>query len=152
MKKILWLLALCPLLAIMSCSDDDAMPDVQLSVDYAGAVAVDGKLYAVRGDTIEITGLYVTPAPGTKNAILGTTSYYWDYQLNDITAVMPFATWFATGRAPLGFNRIDISTTIAQENKQLMSANITIPVILVENPDQLPQPQLTGNTITCRVN
>ena len=73
MKRFLYLLLALPLLGFIatSCSDDDDLPDVTLSMDYSGATLTDGVFTVEQGDTLKINALKVIPAEGTKPATLG---------------------------------------------------------------------------------
>ena len=52
MKKILYALLLALPFALSSCSNDDELPEVNISVDYSGATEVDGVYYVIEGEEL----------------------------------------------------------------------------------------------------
>lgn len=142
------LVAVLPLI-FTSCSNDDDLPEVDLSVAFSGASEQDGILYVVQGDDLVIEGLYVTPVAGTKKATLGATAYYWDYQFIGTSMMEPFGMSFNTARLPVGDYLLQINTTVFQVDKSVGIAYITFPVKVVEAA-QLPEGliQKQGGTIT----
>ncbi|WP_302986877.1 hypothetical protein [uncultured Muribaculum sp.] len=57
MKKLFYLLFALPLLLI-SCDDDNKLPDIQMNVEISGATKSDGVLYIVQGETTGQTQAY----------------------------------------------------------------------------------------------
>lgn len=115
MKKIFSLLLAVPMLAMLaSCDDDNAndLPDVSVSIEYSGASMEDGVLTIEQGQTLTIDALKVTPAEGTKEAVLGNVVYYLDG--------FPI---FATGIAPHGCS---ISTENLSEGEHTLSVHAQI--------------------------
>ena len=90
-----------PLLAVMAaCSDDDKdLPKVDISIQYSGAVEQeDGAIAVAQGQTFTIDAITVTPAPGTKKAILGNTTYSMDGVPFYTIGVAPFGCEIASCR------------------------------------------------------
>lgn len=142
------LIATLPLI-FTSCSNDDDLPEVDLSVSFRGATEQNGTLYLVEGDTLVIEGLNVSPVSGSKKATLGATAYYWDYQFLGTTMVEPFGLRINTEELPAGDYLLQINTTVFQVGKSVGIAYITFPVKIVP-AQQLPEgvSRDQGGTIT----
>lgn len=142
------LVAVLPLIST-SCSNDDDLPEVNLSVAFSGASENDGVLYVVQGDNLVIDGLNVTPVAGSKKATLGATAYYWDYQFLGTSIMEPFGMSINTERLPVGEYLLQINTTVFQVDKSVGIAYISLPVVVV-TADQMPKGarQSQGGIIT----
>ncbi|WP_303744271.1 hypothetical protein, partial [uncultured Muribaculum sp.] len=70
MKKLFYLLFALPLLLI-SCDDDNKLPDIQMNVEISGATKSDGVLYIVQGETLTIDKITVSSTSATKGIALG---------------------------------------------------------------------------------
>lgn len=142
------LVAVLPLI-FTSCSNDDDLPEVNLSVAFSGASENDGVLYVVQGDNLVIDGLNVTPVAGSKKATLGATAYYWDYQFLGTSIMEPFGMSINTERLPVGEYLLQINTTVFQVDKSVGIAYISLPVVVV-TADQMPKGarQSQGGIIT----
>lgn len=130
------LVAALPLI-FTSCSNDDDLPEVNLSVAFSGATEKNGTLYVVEGDDLVIDGITVTPVSGTKKATLGAAAYYWDYQPLGTSMVEPFGMSIHTDRLPAGDYLLQINTTVFQVDKAVGIAYMSFPVRVVA-ADQLP--------------
>lgn len=120
MKKFFYLLLALPLFAsLAACNDDDDknIPDVSVSIDYSGGTLNDGVLYVVKGETLSIEGLTVTPAPGTGKAVLGQTTYIWDGRPFYTTGIAPFAVDIDTEDMAEGPHTLTVNTQIFQVDK-----------------------------------
>ena len=144
----LTLIAALPLI-FTSCSNDDDLPEVDLTVAFRGATERDGTLYVARGDTLVIESLSVTPANGSKKATLGATAYYWNYQFLGTTMAEPFGMIINTEQLPEGEYLLQINTTVFQVDKSVGIDYITFPVVISER-DELPDdvPYNRGGSVT----
>lgn len=142
MKKFLFLLFALPMLAFVatSCSDDDKdMPDVTLSVEYSGATLSDGVFTVEQGDTLTIEALKVTPAEGTKQAVLGPVTYFIDGFPQFTTAIEPFSCAIPTGDMQIGKYLLQARANIFQVDKTVAFGVFTYTINVVEK-------QSTGGT------
>lgn len=140
MRKYLYTLMLFfPMMwALTSCSNDDDLPQVDISIDYSGATEVDGVFYVVAGNTFAIDALKVTPLDGYGKATLSTTAYYWNYQFVGSTIVEPFGMKFETEGMEPGNAVLQINTTVAQVDRSIGIAYFTLPVKIVESEGDIP--------------
>ena len=105
MKKLYYFLFMLPLLALMAaCSDDDKdLPKVDISIQYSGAVEQsDGAIAVAQGQTFTVDAITVSPAPGTKKAMLGNTTYSIDGVPFYTTGISPFSCEIGTSDLAVG--------------------------------------------------
>ena len=137
MKKFLYLLLALPMLLISSCSNDDDLPQVDMQITYSGAVKVDGVLYVPQGQDFEIESITATPLKGYKEATIGATAYYWNYQYLGTTIEQPFGLKFDTADMPVGNYMLQINSTVYQVDRSVGIAYFTYPVKIVA-PEDMP--------------
>lgn len=121
MKKLYYFLFMLPLLAIMAaCSDDDKdLPKVDISIQYSGAVEQeDGAIAVAQGQTFTIDAITVTPAPGTKKAILGNTTYSMDGVPFYTIGVAPFGCEIGTSDLAVGDHSLSFVSQVFQEDRE----------------------------------
>ncbi len=155
MKKFLYLLFALPVFGLLAaCDDDDRMPHVSVKVDYEGAVDVDGTLYVVQGEPFSITAVTVTPDQGTGNAIVGPISYAWDYTYAGTAEVAPYGVTFDTSSMYPGNHLLQLTGTVAQVDKSLMTLNLAFRVKIVPSADDIPEidDATSGGTLIKTVN
>ncbi|MBD5186224.1 MAG: hypothetical protein HDS92_06420 [Bacteroidales bacterium] len=139
MKRFYYfLLALLPVIALSSCSSEDDLPDVEMSVTYSGATDIDNVLYVVQGNVLSIDALTVTPVDASKKATIGATAYYWNYQYVGTTIREPFGMSFDTATMPVGDYVLQINSTVYQVDKSVGQAYFTYLVKIVANESDVP--------------
>lgn len=139
MKKYFYLLLAIPFLGLLAaCHDDDSVPQVSVKVDYEGAVDVDGVLYVVQGEPFSITSVTVVPDQGTGNAVVGPISYALDYSYIGTAEAAPYGVTFDTENMNLGRHLLQLSGTIAQQDKSLASLNLSIRIMIVGSAEDIP--------------
>jgi len=149
MKKFYFLLLALPLLALLSACDDDdkSIPEVSLSIKYSGGTLNDGTLYVVAGETLKIEALIVKPAPGTGNAALGQTTYFWDGKPFYTTGVAPFSVDIDTSEMSEGDHKLSVNTQIFQEGKSLGWGIFRYKVVVVAAPEDQPGDEGGGTDV-----
>ena len=137
MKKFFYLLLALPLFASLAACDDDGknIPDVSISLEYSGATLNDGALYVVKGETLAIEGINVTPAPGTGKATLGQTTYLWDG--------VPF---YTTDMSE-GPHTLTINAQIFQIDKSTGWGVFQYKVVIVPDTDNQPDDEGGGTDV-----
>lgn len=139
MKKFLYLLLTIPALGLLSaCDNDDNVPQVSIQVDYEGAVEVGGTLYVVQDEPFSITAVTVTPDQGTGNALIGPISYAWNYVYAGTSEFAPYGMTFDTSVMNPGNHILQITGTIAQVNKPLVTLNLAYRVKVVASVEDIP--------------
>lgn len=139
MKKFLYTLLLLAAPVLMaSCSNDDELPQVDMSIDYSGATETEGVLYIVSGDKLSIDAINVTPLKGYGKATIGATAYYWNYQYIGTSIEEPFGIAIDTEDMPVGDYVLQINSTVYQVDRSVGMAYFTIPVKIVDQPDDVP--------------
>jgi len=78
MKKILFLLLAIMPLALVSCHDENDLPDVDFTVTVTGGTYVDGSIYVVQGENLVINSILVHNKENGKAAMINSAAYYWD--------------------------------------------------------------------------
>lgn len=142
MKKLYYffLLAL-PMLFMVSCDDDNNLPDVDVSVKIEGAVNLDGILYAVQGDTISIESINVVNREEGKSAIITSASYSWDYRFIGVSVTPPYGADFVTTDMTVGPHLLQVECPLFAVDKSAAVLFFAYKVIIVENADEIPDGQ-----------
>lgn len=147
MKKFisLFLLALPFVFGATSCSDDDDLPDVSISVSLENAKKVDGVIYVVQGDTLKITSINVKNNEAGKNAAITEAEYFWDYIPLQISIIPPYGISIPTSKdegdvagTPLGNHLLQIKMPLLAEDKELATAMLVYTVKVVATPEEIP--------------
>lgn len=139
MKKLYYfLLVALPMLLFASCDDDNNLPDVDVSVKIEGAVNVDGVLYAVKGDTIDIASITVINREEGKSAIITSASYSWDYRFAGVSVTPPYGAEFGTAGLAIGPHLLQIECPLFAVDKSAAVLFFGYKVIIVENADEIP--------------
>lgn len=150
MKKVKFLammLAVLPIMAfaLSSCTDDDDLPDVNISLEVEDGVVSDGVIYVVQADTIDIAGIKVVNNEANKGALVTNVNYYWDGYFYAPSVFYPFGMVFPTSpNTTLGNHSIDVTCTVLAADKSISTATLSFPVRVVASEADLPTVQ-AGN-------
>lgn len=153
MKKIFSILLLALPLAFMttSCSDDDDLPNVDITVNMSNCKQLDDVVYVVRGQILNIDGISVKNLDGNKPALITRASYFWDYTLLGTSVVAPYGFEIATiapdeegvGGTPLGKHLLEIEMPVLAEDKAVATGIVAFVVQVVESEDDIPADAVT---------
>lgn len=153
MKKILNLaiLLLALPLCLVSCNNDDDLPNVEYNVTFTGGVMDESTntIYIVAGETLSIDAITVTNNEAYKSALITGAEYYWDYAPVGRNLVAPFGfTLEITPDTPLGEHLLSIRTSVVAVDKAPAIGIVTYNVVVVADSADLPAdlPDNTGNT------
>lgn len=139
MKKFYYFLLLAiPMLFVASCHDDNNLPDVDVSVKIAGAVNVDGVIYAVQGNTIKIESINVVNREEGKSAIITSASYSWDYRFVGVSVTPPYGAEFDTEYATVGRHLLQIECPLFAVDKSAAVLFFAYKVVVVKSADEIP--------------
>ncbi len=144
------LVAVLPVMAmsLASCNDDDDLPNVDISLTVDKGTVVDGTIYAVAGDTIQIASIDVVNNEAGKSATVTNVNYYWDGMYYAPAVFAPFGMTFPISEdATEGNHAIGITATVLAVDKSIATAALSYPVVIVESADQIPT-TTSSSTIT----
>lgn len=144
------MLAVLPMMAFIfsSCTDDDDLPDVNISLQVEDGLVSDGVIYVVQGDTIDIAGIKVVNNDANKGAAVTNVNYYWDGYFYAPSVFYPFGMTFATSEnTTLGNHSIDITCTVLAVDKSISTATLSFPVKVVASADDLPAVEVGSRSL-----
>lgn len=142
MKKLIYLLFLLPLALLGSCSDDDDLPNVDLTISFDNVAADGSVIYVVKGEPFEVTSVSVKGI-GSK-ALVTSVTYYWDYLCLGTLPVAPFCYKFGTDYTHTGNHLLGMTIEVAQEGKSLGFTGALYHVKVVDSVDDLPEGKTLG--------
>lgn len=149
MKKLYYyLLMLLPVIAFTSCHDDNDLPDVDVSVKIEGGVNVDGVIYVVQGDILNIESINVVNREEGKSAIITSASYSWDYLPAGISVVPPYGAEFATENVPVGRHLLQIECPLYAVDKTAAVMYMAYRVDVVASADDIPSGSQSTEFVT----
>lgn len=155
MKKLLYLLLVLPFaMMITSCSDDNDLPNVDVTVAFDNAAVKDGTVYAVEDSVLQITGITTKAVDSNKESALVNILYFWNnipapnltfgsYPLNINLEEMPLV--------EKGANGLELNGKLLEVDKSIANFYLNIPVMVVDSVEDLPAGLTLGEaTLTYR--
>lgn len=133
-----------PILALSfaSCNNDDDLPNVDISLEVANGSLVDGTIYVVQGDTINVESIVIVNKEDGKAAGITNVSYYWDGYYYSPSVFAPYGMVFPTSEnTALGSHSIDVTCTVLAVDKTIATAVASFPVMVVSSADDIPSGQ-----------
>lgn len=150
MKRLFYLLFILPLI-LVSCDDDNELPDVKFNVEISGGKNVNGIIYVVKGDTLTVEKVEIL-SHNTKGAAMGEVSYFWDGLFLLTNPFPPYKINIATDRMLIDKHILEFNCPLYVVDSPILTAYFRYPVKLVEAPDSIPtlpnQPITSGFNIT----
>ena len=137
MKKLFYLLLALPLLSLVSCSDDDDMPNVEVVATFEGGTQVGDVYYVVQGDEFQVTGVNLINH-GDKEATLGGVRYFWDYMPIGTTITAPYALNISTAELPVGSHLLTAEMPIYAVGYSMCTGYMGKKVQIVAEPEDIP--------------
>ncbi|MDE6650011.1 MAG: hypothetical protein K2K45_08790 [Muribaculaceae bacterium] len=143
MKKLLYLLLVLPFtMMFSSCSNDNDLPNVEITMSFDNAAVDDGTVYVVQDSVFSITGISTKALDSNQQAAIANVRYFWNgYPAPNLTwsnmpieidmAQMPVT---SSGKCLLGLN-----ATLLETDKSMAYCSLDIPIQTVESVDSLPQ-------------
>lgn len=143
MKKFFYsvLLAIMPVVALSlaSCSNDDDLPDVSIDLQVENGTMVDGTIYVVQGDTLNVTGIYVTNNDAGKDAAITNVRYYVDGYFIGESPFSPYPAYCITdAETPVGNYDLGVACTVLAPDKSIASAALSYPFRVVKSAEDIP--------------
>lgn len=176
MKKLFYLLLVLPLALMASCSDDDDLPQVDLTLTMSGVTQYEDAFYAIGGaaaddeaatpqaDT-EVDGDEETLPEGVitidgltaksltnQNAAVANTVYFLDGYLLRPSFDTPYVCAINASALPVGTHTLSVTTNVLQEDKSIANAALNFPLKIVASAEDLPAgaPAIGTYSITVR--
>lgn len=143
MKKLFSLLLALPLLTLVwSCGDDDDnLPQVDISFNFANATVSNGTVYVVKPDTLVLDGVLVKATrPGHVATCVGPVNYWLDGYPQGSTFLDPFGLDIYTENLDLGIHTLTANMGIAEEGCSLATAVASIKIAVVADSTSIPVP------------
>ena len=137
MKKLFYLLLALPLLSLVSCSDDDDMPNVEIIATFDGGTQVGDVYYVVQGDEFQVTGVNLVNH-GDKEATLGGVRYFWDYMPIGTTVTAPYSLSISTAELPVGSHLLTAETPIYAVGYSMCTGYMAKKVQIVAEAEDIP--------------
>lgn len=138
MKKLLLIIAMLPLIAMMSCGDDNT-PDINIYIDYQNTVGTDGYVYLVKGDTLTVDSLWVE-AVNKKHiaSIVGAVDYMFGGVPVARRVIPPYKLRLPTDSVNVGEYALQIVMDVAEEDCTLATAATQFGVKIVADSTEIP--------------
>ncbi|MCM1152532.1 MAG: hypothetical protein NC328_02615 [Muribaculum sp.] len=137
-KVLLMMMALTGLFALSACSDDNDLPDVNITVQMQEVSEYNGIIYVVQGKEFQVNSITVTSLNG-KNSALTTVEYYMDHYLTAVTNVSPYTCTFNTNSLPVGNHLLQMRSNVLQVDKSLATVWLNYYVTVVASEKDLPE-------------
>lgn len=155
MKKLIYLLFALPLAFFAtSCSDDDSLPNVNVTFTFDNAVVNDGIVYVNQADTLLISNIETKAVDSDKAALIANVRYFWNYIPAPGLTWSSFPIEIPMQDMPLvekGYNVLGMDATILETDKSMAYSYFKIPIATVADDDSFPggaQPGTVTYTIT----
>ncbi len=148
MKKLLYLLLVIPFaMMVTSCSNDNDLPNVDISMSFDNAVVKDGTVYVVQDSVFSITGLSTKAVDSNQQSAIVNVRYFWNgYPAPELTwSPLPMEIDMAKMPQPeSGNNILGIDATLLETDKSISYCTLAIPIKAVDNVEDLPDGQQPG--------
>ncbi|MCM1450514.1 MAG: hypothetical protein NC082_09230 [Clostridiales bacterium] len=145
MKKLIYLFLALPLFMV-SCHDDNDLPNVEVYATFEGGTQVEDVYYVVQGDELEVTAMNLVNND-EKEAVLGGVRYYWDYMPIGTTITSPYAIKINTGEVPVGNHLLTAEMPIYAVGYSICTGYIAKKIKVVAEPEDIPGDS-TGDSTT----
>lgn len=137
MKKFFYLLLALPLFMV-SCSDDDNMPDVNITAAFEGGTQVDGSYYVVKGDTLKVEGMTLVNH-GTEEATIGGVRYALDYMPIGSSIIPPYGINIVTDNLPVGNHLLQAEMPIYAVGYSICTGYVAKKITIVAEAADIPE-------------
>jgi hypothetical protein len=139
MKKLFYLFLLALPIALVSCSDDNDLPDVSFNIVVGtNNTIVDNTIYVPQGDDLSVQQLSCTNNDVNKAAVITNATYFLDGYRLGTTLVAPFTISIPTTDLSVGKHTLSIETTVLAVDKTPAFAVVSYPVEVVASASDMP--------------
>ncbi len=143
MKKLFYLMLALPLFMV-SCSDDDDLPNVGITANFEGGTQVNGSYYVVRGDTLYVEGMTLENY-GSDEATIGGVRYFLDYMPIGTSIVPPYGISIVTDNLPVGNHLLQAEMPIYAVGYSICTGYISKKVTIVGEAADIPEVTVPDN-------
>jgi len=151
MKKLFYLLFAAPFLFLTGCSDDDKLPDVDLTVTFQDCAVskTDNTIYVVKGNNFEITSVNLV-VNEDKKGDLGVVNYYIDGYRIGASVEKPYSATIVTENMQAGTYLLNIEAGIYVVDYPVSIGVVGYDVKIVTDSSEIPadavqNPSVSGN-------
>ncbi len=131
MKKLFYLFFALPLM-LLSCHDDNNLPEFDVQVTFSEGTQVEnGTITVPQGDTFAIESI-VPINSSAKDIAFGAVTYQLDYGINYTTVVSPYAMTFDTSNLPVGRHLLRIMFPVYAVDYSPAQAVIDYTLVITE--------------------
>ncbi len=142
MKKLLYLLLVIPFaMMVSSCSNDNDLPNVDITMTFDNAVVKDGTVYVVQDSVFSITSLTTKAVDSNQQSAIVNVRYFWNgYPAPNLTwSNFPMEIDMAQMIQPeSGNNILGLDATLLETDKSISYSTSRIPSKAVEKVEDLP--------------
>lgn len=144
MKRLIYLLLALPLF-LVSCSDDDKVPEFDLKIVFGEGATVENNVISVtQGQPFTIES--ITPVnANVEDIAFGSVTYQLDYGVGITTALQPYRMSFDTNSIPVGRHLFQIRFPVFAVDYSVMQALITYELVVLP-AEETPETPPTGGT------
>ncbi len=142
MKKLLYLLLVLPFaMMITSCSNDNDLPNVDVTISFDNAAVKDGTVYVVTDPIPQITGITTKAVGSDKATALVNIDYLWNYipapglTFGSYPLDINVAEWPLVNK---GTNRLNLNGKLLEVDKSIANFSLEIPFVVVDSEENLP--------------
>lgn len=162
MKKLFYLLLMLPLAFVASCSDDDDLPQVDLTLTLSGVTQYDDVFYAVKAETpdtetevatsdtedgkddetlpegVITIDSFTAQSLTNKNAAVANVSFFIDGLFVPPSFDTSYLCAISTANLPVGTHTLSVTANVLQVDKSIANAALNYPLKIVASADDLP--------------
>lgn len=143
MKKLFYLLLVLPFaMMITSCSNDNDLPNVDVTIAFDNAAVKDGTVYAVEDSVLQITGISTKAVDSNKASALVNVDYVWNYIPAPYLTFGNYPLDLNLSQMPLvekGANILDLNGKLLEVDKSIANFSVRIPIVVVDEVENLPE-------------
>ena len=142
MKKLLYLLLVLPFaMMVSSCSNDNDLPNVDITMSFDKAAVKDGAVYVIQDAVFSITGITTKAVDSNQQSAIANVRYFW----NGLPA--PGLTWSSfpmeidmaqMPQVEKGANILGLRATLLETDKSMAFTAFNVPIVAVESEEDLP--------------
>lgn len=140
MNKIFTALLALPLLMLASaCSDDDSLPQVDVSFSFSNATVNDDMVYVLQPETLVVESVNVKAVrPGHTAVCVGPVNYWVDGIPVGASFESPFGIELPSDRLSVGVHTLTANMGIAEEGCALATIVASVKFTVVADAADIP--------------